>query len=585
MAACAITGALLPFSGSRIAAGAVLLAALLLRRPLLLCFGVAVFASVFSAAASVASSRDVEAGAFEGEIRLASDPEFLSPGTRFLADSEHGRLEVWAWGSAGGRLTRMLSGESAVVAGKLSELPESRDWLRRRGVVGRLSVSEVNSQGKAPPHYRIANRIRGNLEQGAESLPRGERALFTGMVYGDDRAQTAATADDFRAAGLTHLLAVSGQNVAFVLLLARPLLFRFPIKVRWVLVLAVLFVFATVTRFEPSVMRATTMAAAAATAGMLGRNTSGRRTLAIAVTLLILWDPLLVYSLAFRLSLAASLGILFWSERMAERMPGPRLLASAMAVTVAAQLAVSPLLISAFGGVPVAALPANLLAAPAAAPVMLWGITGGTLAGLAGGQLAAVLHWPTRGLIWWVSSVAEAMTRLKLGDLRAVHVVVLGVVLVLVVLILQKRTMVVGAWCVIAAVLLLPAVAQRTATPALTTGVGYESTLWSGGGADVLLLGSSENAERLLADVRSAGVSRLDLIVAKSGGTKSARTVEDLLGRHSSAAVWAPEGHKMAQAVTPPENSMADIGALELFVAANAPNLEVLVSSRELALM
>ncbi len=580
MAVCALAGALIPVAGPRLVAAAFLLLALLLRRPLLLCAGVAVLASFLSSAAATAAARDVEAGIFEGELRLVSDPEYLNPGTRFLADSDEGRLEVWGWGSAGGRLSRRLAGEKVQVAGRLSELPEGRDWLRREGVIGRLSVESVLGFSGPPPHYGIANKIRATLERGAESMSRDDRALFTGMVYGDDRAQSPVTADDFRAAGLTHLLAVSGQNVAFVLLLCRPLLCRLGLRVRWVIVLGVLLLFATVTRFEPSVMRATAMAALAATAGMLGRESTGRRNLALAVTALVLLDPLLVHSLAFRLSVAASLGILFWSSRMADGVPGPRLLASALAVTVAAQLAVSPLLIATFGGVPVAALPANLLAAPAAAPVMLWGITGGFLAGLVGGPVAGVLHWPTRALVWWVSSVAEAMTQLQMGELGAVHVAVLGLTLGSVVMILRRRLLVVSAWALVAVVLLLPAVAQRTSPPDLQTEVGWESTLWSSDGAAVLLLGSSENSERLLGDVRAAGVRRVDLIAARSGGVKSARVAADLKERHHKAVVWAPVDNKIPFSVVPPDGSLVDVGNLEVYVAENEPRLEVLVSSR-----
>ncbi len=580
MSVCALGGALVPVGGPWPPAAALLLAALLLRRPLLVCLGVAVLASFLASTATAGAARDVPEGSFEGEIKLISDPERLMPGTRFLADSPSGRLEVWGWGLAGSRLSRRLAGESVLVGGRLSELPESRDWLRRKGVIGRLNVSEVFEGRGSAPHFRLANRLRGILDEGAESLGTERRALFTGMVYGDDRSQSAVTADDFQAAGLTHLLAVSGQNVAFVLLLFRPLLFRLGIRARWLAVLGVLMIFATVTRFEPSVLRATVMAAMAATAGMLGRQSSGKRNLALAATALVLWDPLLVHSLAFRLSLAASLGILFWSGRLAERIPGPRLLASALAVTVAAQMAVSPLLIATFGGVPVAALPANVLAAPASAPVMLWGITGGFLAGLVGGGVAAVLHWPTRVLIWWVESVAETTTRLQLGDLGAVHVALLAVALALVVLILRRRAPVVATWGFVAAVLLLPAVAVRSAGPQFQTEVGWESTLWRTEDATVLVLASRENSERLLGDIRSAGAQRVDLIVARSGNVRSARVVGDLLDRHSSATVWAPNGHKIPKAGVPPAGSLADVGAMEVFVEANDPRLEVLVTTR-----
>ena len=110
-----------------------------------------------------------------------------------------------------------------------------------------------------------------------------------------------------------------GQNVAFVLLVVQPLVVRFGLWARWLAILGVLALFATVTRFEPSVLRATVMAAIAVTVWLAGRQASGRRLLALAVAALLLWQPLLVHSLAFRLSVAASAGILFWASRLAAR--------------------------------------------------------------------------------------------------------------------------------------------------------------------------------------------------------------------------------------------------------------------------
>jgi len=221
-------------------------------------------------------------------------------------------------------------------------------------MVGRLTVSEVGDTHPGAPHYRAANALRGVLVRGAASLGGEDRALFSGLLIGDDRDRSPRTADDFRGAGLTHLLAVSGQNVAFVLLLVQPLAVRLGLWGRWLMILAVLGLFATVTRFEPSVLRATAMAGLAVSVWLAGRQVSGRRILALAVAGLVLAQPLLVHSLAFRLSVAASAGILFWAPSLAERIAGPRPLAKALAVTAAAQLAVAPLVIPVFGGVPVA---------------------------------------------------------------------------------------------------------------------------------------------------------------------------------------------------------------------------------------
>ena len=108
---------------------------------------------------------------------------------------------------------------------------------------------------------RLANGIRRSVVGGAATLGAEPTALLTGILFGDDRAQSAPTTDDFRASGLSHLLAVSGQNVAFVLALLEPLFRRLSLRTRFGATLATLSFFALLTRFEPSVLRATAMAA------------------------------------------------------------------------------------------------------------------------------------------------------------------------------------------------------------------------------------------------------------------------------------------------------------------------------------
>src|SRR5690606_22347580 len=100
--------------------------------------------------------------------------------------------------------------------------------------------------------------------------------------------------------------------------------------------------FALLTRCEPSVVRATAMAAVAATGTVLGRPTSTLRTLALGTAGALLVDPLLVTSLGFQLSVAGSGGIVLGAHRLARVLPGPRWLTAPLAVTAAAELAVAP---------------------------------------------------------------------------------------------------------------------------------------------------------------------------------------------------------------------------------------------------
>src|SRR3546814_15095963 len=104
---------------------------------------------------------------------------------------------------------------------------------------------------------------------------------------------------------MTHLLAVSGQNVAFCLVLAGPLLRRLRLWLRLAATLAVIAMFGLMTRFEPSVLRASAMAALAATVITIGRPASRVRIIGLAAPGLLLVDPLLLHPAGFRLSLAA----------------------------------------------------------------------------------------------------------------------------------------------------------------------------------------------------------------------------------------------------------------------------------------
>jgi competence protein ComEC len=211
------------------------------------------------------------------------------------------------------------------------------------------------------------------------------------------------------------------------------------LRSRWAATLGLLAFFGLLTRWEPSVLRAGAMAALACTVATMGRPSARLRLLALAVTGVVLVDPLLVDALGFRLSVGATIGIALLAGPIGRRLPGPGWLGEPLAVTIAAQVGVAPIAIPAFGGLPLASLPANLLAIPAAAPLTAWGLTGGVLAGIAGPPFDGWLHLPTRLLTWWLVGVADWGARLPLGQVRAGHAIALGIVAGAAVLVRRRR--------------------------------------------------------------------------------------------------------------------------------------------------
>ena len=396
---------------------------------------------------------------------------------------------------------------------------------------------------------QAANAVRGLLVRGADALTARERPLFLGFVLGDTRGQAADLTDDFRGAGLSHLLAVSGQNVAFVLALAAPLLRRVGLRARLPATLAVIVFFALVTRFEPSVLRASAMAALAVTAATVGREASSARVLALAVTGLVVLDPFLVRSVGFQLSVGACIGIVLLAPVIARTLRLPRPLAEPLSVTLAAQAGVAPVLVAVFGGIPVAGIPANVLAAPVAGPVMIWGLSAGLLAGAVGGTVATILHWPTRVMIGWIAWIAHRGALLPTGELRARELVVIGAGAIVVALAARAGYVGVrrGGLALMPLAVAAPAVVLH-ATPPLHVSLTSGAQLWRAGGS-VLELDGRVDAAQLLEAARRAGVTGLDVVVARTGSVGVRAALDALRHRYDIGRVLAPSNTRTSVSV------------------------------------
>ncbi|MCU1370319.1 MAG: comEC [Ilumatobacteraceae bacterium] len=538
----------LPVIGMAAAAAVVAL----LRRPMVLVVGVTIVASGL-AARSHAGLRPVAAGPWSGVVTLVSDPAPTPFGWR--ADVRLGgrRVELGADEAAGGSLSAALTGERIRVQGRLAPPRPGSPWLVPRHVVGRLDAASIDRVDAGTAPWRAANRFRRLIESGAAGMGDPERSLYAGFVLGDDRDQPPEIVDDFRGAGLTHLLVVSGQNVAFVLVLVSPLTSRLGWRGRWVATVAVIVAFGVVTRFEPSVLRASAMAAVAVTAGALGRPAGSLRTLALAVTGVVLVDPLLVHSIGFQLSVGASLAIALLAARIAAAVPGPRVLAEALGVTLAAQFGVAPVLVPLAGGLPVVSLLANPLAVPVAGLVTTWGLPAGVAAAIGGPGVAAVVHAPTELMIRWVAAVARVSASLPLGTLGWPHLAGVAGALVLATRRPPLRYLAVP----IAAVSLLAPAADLRFPPAEWRAPGL--VVHRSGGATVVEADGVRPADALEL-LRATGIRRIDVLLVEGRGAPEVTRIV----RHR----W-PVGRVIDAAEARPQRIR--VGALVITVAPPAP--------------
>jgi competence protein ComEC len=258
--------------------------------------------------------------------------------------------------------------------------------------------------------------IRGRAEAAlGHGMPAREAELARGFVLGEDDRIDATTVEDFRRSGLSHLLAVSGQNVALLALLVMPLLaaLGMPLRTRLVWIIAAIAVYVPLAGGGPSIVRAGVMGALTLLATLAGRRASRLYALAIAAIVTLAIAPGIGADVGWQLSFAAVLGILAFARSLraaiASRLGAGSsrgALAEGAAVTVAATLATAPLIAFHFGALSTMSLVANLLAMPAVAPAMWLGMLV-SIGAQVPGFPAAIPNALAAPLLAYVASVAR----------------------------------------------------------------------------------------------------------------------------------------------------------------------------------
>lgn len=343
-----------------------------------------------------------------GMAVVRSDPRVRFGATSLILEIDGVRWRVSARGRVAGALSRVMAGETVRVEATCEAgtgVWADRDRIRH--VVGRAKVRAVSeTSGAGGGLARASNRVRRALVDGIAGVPENLRGLFTGLAVGDDRAQPQEMIDDFRASGISHLTAVSGQNVAYLIAMFSPLLTRLGRWWRLAAVLSLIVWFTVLTRAEPSVVRAAVMAGLVAISGAIGAGLNARTVLSGTVMVLLVVDPMLAWSVGFSLSVGATAGLAWWSAPISavlgRRFPGAMVLSS----TLAAQAGTAPVLLMVFGGIPVSTLVANPLVIGIAGFVMTVGVPLAVLASFVPWCVPLVAGLLTPAL-WWIAFVAR----------------------------------------------------------------------------------------------------------------------------------------------------------------------------------
>lgn len=263
------------------------------------------------------------------------------------------------------------------------------------------------------PRIEFIEGLRAVFLFRAQGVNPDAKALVGGLAIGERDLLSPEMAENMKTLSLTHLVAVSGANLAIVmgvvyLLTAACALSR---NTRFITALLVMVAYVLVVGPESSVLRSATMATFVVIGLWLGRGTKPIISLAWAVIFLLAIDPGLATDFGFSLSALATVGLLTmalpiynWLSRYM-----PRLIAIGIAASFSAQLATTPVLLMLQPSIPIYSVLANLIVEPVVAPVTVLGILALILAYPLPVLSSAVSYVASLGT-WWITLVATEVS-------------------------------------------------------------------------------------------------------------------------------------------------------------------------------
>ena len=360
---------------------------------------------------------------------IVSAPRTSGELTRFTLETPEGRIAVETRAlpppspKAGNHsnsdglpaLGAIDEGSEVSVAGSVREPGDwERSQIERAGAALILAAEHVEATGASRSGLRGAlDDVRRRAEAALElGTPAPSAALLRGFVLGQDDRITEEVREDFRRSGLAHVLAVSGQNVMLLAILATPLLALagVPLRARLVAIGVIIAIYVPVAGAGASIQRAGVMGLAGLVAALASRPSARWYALSLAAAVTLAIDPRAPADIGWQLSFAAVAGLLVLAPRLIRMLSSDaagirRGFAEGAAITLAATLATAPLAAHHFGTVSLTAIPANLVALPAIAPAMWLGMLSGALGQIPGAPVEP-LSWLgglCAGFIGWVA--------------------------------------------------------------------------------------------------------------------------------------------------------------------------------------
>ena len=248
-------------------------------------------------------------------------------------------------------------------------------YLYSQNIYGKIKVNEkenvfiVNNDNK-DFIYSIQKNIINLLGQ---YFPSDELGIILGMIIGNTSYISEEVENNFKISGITHLLAVSGSNISYIIIFTKFLFNKIlGKKIANYVVIVILVIYMLVVGTTPSVVRATIMGIIIILADILLRKNNIYASISLSALIILLYNPLTIFDIGFILSFGGTLGIVLLYEKIKNLIFEKVLIENhilkyiveTFSVTLAAQLILLPIIAYNFNSISVVSIVVNLIVVP-----------------------------------------------------------------------------------------------------------------------------------------------------------------------------------------------------------------------------
>lgn len=298
-----------------------------------------------------------------------------------------------------------------------------KEYLKTKKIYGTIKISKVQILKENNVNYilKYSNSLRNKfIKTISEIVPENTRGLLAGILIGETTGISDTMEEDFRNSSLSHIVAISGSHITYIIMGISYLLAKSKISKRttYIITVLALILFMFLTNFSPSVVRACIMGITMLFSKILYRKLDVLTSIALSLIILLIDNPFVINDIGLQLSYLGTIGIIALNKPILNFLEKHinKQIAEILSVTISAQIIILPIMMINFNNISTIFLISNLLAVPLSGAIILLGYAN-VIIGMISITLGKAIGVFTNGVLQILIWIAKYTSKIPLANI------------------------------------------------------------------------------------------------------------------------------------------------------------------------